>query len=85
MARIEVKNRIDIGDKLILLSPSQRVEFSLSDIIADPILLKDPKSELASYMEVPVNGEKKESGHGGHIDVWINVPEKPTDYAIIRK
>ncbi|MBP9779301.1 U32 family peptidase [Candidatus Gracilibacteria bacterium] len=85
MARIEVKNRIDINDKLILLSPSQRIEFSLTDIIADPILLKDPKSEVASHTEVPTNGERKESGHGGHIDLWINVPEEPTEYAIIRK
>jgi putative protease len=85
MARIEVKNRIDLSDKLILLSPSQRVEFSLTDIIADPILLKDPKSEVASHSEVPTNGEKKESGHGGHIDLWINVPEMPEEYAIIRK
>lgn len=85
MARIEVKNRIDVGDALILLSPSQRVEFSLTSIMADPILLNDPKSEVASHNEVPANGESRESGHGGHIDLWINVPEKPADYAIIRK
>ncbi len=85
MARIEVKNRIDIGDKLILLSPSQRLEFTLDSIIADPILLKDPQSSIASMSEVPNNGEVRESGHGGHIDLWINSPEKPAEYAIIRK
>ena len=85
MARIEVKNRIDIGDDLVLLSPSQRFNFTLTEIIADPILLGDVKSDKASSTEVPANGESRESGHGGHIDLWINVPEKPANYAIIRK
>jgi len=85
MARIEVKNRIDVGDTLIILSPSQRISFTLESIIADPILLNDPKSEDASYDTVPTNGDSRESGHGGHIDLWINMPEKPAEYAIIRK
>ena len=85
MARIEVKNRIDVGDELILLSPSQRVNFALETIIADPILLADVTSDAASFDHVPENGESREAGHGGHIDLWVNVPEKPADYAIIRK
>lgn len=85
MARIEVKNRIDIGDTLILLSPSERISFTLDSIIADPILLNDVKSDAASYDTVPVNGDSRASGHGGHIDLWINIPEKPAEYAIIRK
>jgi peptidase U32 len=85
MARIEVKNRIDLGEPLVLISPSQRVNYTLNSIIADPILLANPKAEDASFTEVPENGETRESGHGGHIDLWINVPEKPADYAIIRK
>ncbi len=85
MARIEVKNRIDVGDELVLLSPSQRVNFALETIIADPILLADVTSDAASFDHVPENGESREAGHGGHIDLWVNVPEKPADYAIIRK
>ena len=85
MARIEVKNRINLGDALILLSPSERVNFTLEKIIADPILLENPKSDTASLSHVPEDGESRESGHGGHIDLWINVPEKPAEYAIIRK
>ena len=85
MARIEVKNRIDLGEPLVLISPSQRVNYTLDSIIADPILLANPKAEDTSFTEVPENGETRESGHGGHIDLWINVPEKPADYAIIRK
>jgi hypothetical protein len=85
MARIEVKNRIDVGDTLIILSPSQRIPFILDAIIADPILLNDVKSEDASYDMVPENGDSRESGHGGHIDLWINAPEEPAQYAIIRK
>jgi hypothetical protein len=85
MARIEVKNRIDVGDTLIVLSPSQRLSFTLDTIIADPILLNDLKSEDASYDTVPENGDSRESGHGGHIDLWINISEKPAEYAIIRK
>lgn len=85
MARIEVKNRIDLGEPLVLISPSQRVNYTLDSIIADPILLANPKAEDASFTEVPENGETRESGHGGHIDLWINVPEKPAYYAIIRK
>ncbi len=85
MARIEVKNRIDVGDDLIILSPSQRLSFTLDTIIADPIIVNEPKSELASHDHVPENGESKPSGHGGHIDLWINIPEEPAEYAIIRK
>ncbi|PID83717.1 U32 family peptidase [Candidatus Gracilibacteria bacterium] len=85
MARIMVKNRIDQGDELVLLSPSQRVNFKLDTIIADPILLEDPKSTDASFDTCPPNGESRQSGHGGHIDLWINVPEVPDEYAIIRK
>lgn len=85
MARIEVKNRIDLKDKLILLSPTQRLSFELESIIADPILLSDPASKLASFDTIPENGQSRESGHGGHIDLWINVPEEPAPYAIIRK
>lgn len=73
MARIEVKNRIDLGDTLTLLSPSQRTDFILESIIADPILINDPTSDLASTKEVPQNGEAKISGHGGHIDLWVNI------------
>lgn len=64
MARIEVKNRIDVGDTLVLLSPSQRKSFTLESIIADPILLNDVKSTSASFSNVPTNGEFRESGHG---------------------
>ena len=85
MARIEVTTRIDVGDMLILLSPTQRIPFTLESIIADPILLNDVKSEDASYDTVPENGDSRESGHGGHIDLWINMSEKPAEYAIIRK
>lgn len=85
MARIEVKNRIDIGDILVLLSPSKRITYTLENIVADPILLKDPISSTASLEQVPENGESRESGHGGHIDFWINMPEQPDEYAIIRK
>lgn len=78
MARIEVKNRIDIGDTLILLSPSQRIDFTLGSIVADPILLNDVKSTTASFTTVPTNGESRESGHGWHIDLWINMPRNPS-------
>ncbi len=85
MARIEVKNRIDRGDTLVLLSPSQRVNFTLESIVADPVLLHDAKSTDASFSSLPENGESRESGHGGHIDLWINMPEAPAEYAIVRK
>jgi Peptidase family U32 C-terminal domain len=85
MARIEVKNRIDVGDRLTLISPNQRIDFELHTIIADPLLLDDPKSESASSSIMPENGQNRESGHGGHINLWINMPEAPEDYSIIRK
>lgn len=65
IARIQVKNRIDIGDKLRLISPSQSVEFVLEKIYS-------------------LSGEEVESAHGGHVDVYITVPEKPDLYAIVR-
>ncbi len=80
-----VKNRIDLEDELILLSPNQRTEFKLEKIIADPLLLEDPKSTEASFDICPLDGEVRQSGHGGHIDLWINLPEAPLEYAIIRK
>ena len=65
IARIQVKNRIDIGDNLRLLSPSQSVNFVLEKIYS-------------------LSWEELESAHGGHTDVYISVPEKPAEYAIIR-
>ena len=65
VARIQVKNRIDIGDKLRLISPAQSVNFVLEKIYS-------------------LGGEEIESAHGGHVDVYISIPEKPDFYAIIR-
>lgn len=65
IARIQVKNRIDVGDKLRLLSPSQSVNFVLEKIYS-------------------LQGEEVESAHGGHVDVYISVPERPAEYAIVR-
>jgi len=65
IARIQVKNRIDVGDKLRMISPTQSVEFKLQNIYS-------------------LTGEEVSSAHGGHVDVYIEVPEAPTDYAIIR-
>lgn len=60
-----MKNRIDVGDKLRLISPSQSVEFVLEKIYS-------------------LGGEEVESAHGGHLDVYITIPERPEPYAIIR-
>lgn len=65
VARIQVKNRIDIGDKLRMISPTQSVEFTLEKIYS-------------------LAGEEVTSAHGGHVDVYITVPERPTEYALIR-
>ncbi|GAB0174376.1 MAG: tRNA 5-hydroxyuridine modification protein YegQ [Candidatus Altimarinota bacterium] len=65
IARIIVKNRIDVGDKLRLISPTQSVDFTLEKIYS-------------------LSGEEVKSAHGGHVDVYITVPEKPTEYALIR-
>lgn len=65
VCRISVKNRIDVGDKLRMISPTQSVEFTLEKIYS-------------------LTGEVLTSAHGGHVDVYITVPEGPTEYAIIR-
>jgi putative protease len=65
IAKIQVKNRIDVGDKLRMISPSQSVNFTLEKIYS-------------------LAGEEVQSAHGGHVDVYITVPEKPTEYALIR-
>jgi U32 family peptidase len=65
IARIQVKNRIDVGDKLRMISPTQSVEFNLQKIYS-------------------LTGEEVSSAHGGHVDVYITVPERPTEYALIR-
>lgn len=65
LARIIVKNRIDVGDKLRMISPTQSIEFTLEKIYS-------------------LGGEEVQSAHGGHVDVYISVPEVPTEYAIIR-
>lgn len=65
IARIQVKNRIDIGDTLRLLSPTQSITFTLEKIYS-------------------LQGEEVTSAHGGHVDVYITIPEKPDAYAIIR-
>lgn len=30
-------------------------------------------------------GESKESAHGGNFDIWMNCPENPGQYALLRK
>ncbi len=65
IARIQVKNRIDIGDTLRMISPTQSVEFTLAKIYS-------------------FSGEEITSAHGWHVDVYISIPEKPTEYALIR-
>lgn len=65
ITRIQVKNRIDVGDKLRMISPTQSIEFKLQKIYA-------------------LTGEEVTSAHGGHVDVYITVPERPTEYALIR-
>lgn len=65
LARIIVKNRIDVGDKLRLISPTQSIDFTLEKIYS-------------------LAGDEVPSAHGGHVDVYITVPEKPMEYALIR-
>lgn len=65
VVRITVKNRIDVGDRLRMISPTQSVEFTVEKIYS-------------------LAGEEVQSAHGGHVDVYISVPEVPTEYAIIR-
>lgn len=65
IARIQVKNRIDVGDNLRFISPTQSVNFVLEKIYS-------------------LQGEEAESAHGGHVDVYISVPEKPDFYAVVR-
>jgi hypothetical protein len=31
-----------------------------------------------------LSGEEVKSAHGGHVDVYISVPEMPTEYVLIR-
>lgn len=65
VVRITVKNRIDVGDRLRMISPTQSVEFTVEKIYS-------------------LTGEEVQSAHGGHVDVYISVPEVPTEYALIR-
>ena len=65
LARIQVKNRIDIGDTLRMISPTQSITFTLEKIYS-------------------LSGEVIASAHGGSVDVYITVPESPTEYAIVR-
>lgn len=65
ITRIQVKNRIDVGDKLRMISPNQSINFTLEHIYS-------------------LDWEPLQSAHGGSFDVYITVPEKPTEYALIR-
>lgn len=65
LARIIVKNRIDVGDCLRMISPSQSIDFTLEKIYS-------------------LAWEEVRSAHGGHVDIYITVPEKPMEYALIR-
>lgn len=65
ITRIVVKNRIDVGDSLRMISPTQSIDFMLEKIYS-------------------LSGEEVKSAHGGHVDVYITVPERPTEYALIR-
>lgn len=66
LAKIIVKNRLEVGQEIRMISPSQSIRYTLTHIETD-------------------DGEMREVWHGWHIDLWVNVPEKPAPYALLRK
>ncbi|MFZ4461941.1 MAG: U32 family peptidase C-terminal domain-containing protein [Patescibacteria group bacterium] len=66
LARLEVKNRFDLNDEVIVVSPEARRTQIITTIL-------DP------------NNEPKTEAHGGNFDVWINMDEPVSEYALLRK
>ncbi len=66
LAELEVKNRIEIGDKLKIINPDNEFEFKLTKIID-------------SFWNT------KENASWWHFNVFINIPQDPWKYALVRK
>lgn len=89
MARIEVKNRFDIGEEIEFISPTKRWEEASKEIYK--ILHTNHSREwnkediIKSLNFEEDYKEKVEAAHGGSYEVWINAKENPWEFAIIRK
>lgn len=66
LARIEVKNRFDLKERVKIIAPDRTFEYNIETIL-------DPK------------GNERDSAHGGHFDVWINCPEDPWEWGLLRR
>ena len=88
MARVEVKNRFDLGQEIEFISPTKRwIEESkeIYKILHTNHSRKWGEDFLPSVKFGDDHVEQVEAAHGGSYEVWINAQENPWEFAIIRK
>jgi U32 family peptidase len=67
LARLEVKNRFDLGEIVKIVMPDSVHEYAIDTI-------------LSAADDTP-----RESAHGGGLDVWVNIPQDPGMFALLRR
>ena len=80
MARVEVKNRFDLGQEIEFISPTKRwIEESkaIYKILHTNHSRKGGEDFLPSAKFGDDHVESVEAAHGGSYEVWINAQENP--------
>lgn len=89
LVRVEVKNRFDRGDTIELVTPQGTTEMVVDTIYQTKLnhAIKKSGTNFADYVSHfdASKAQLIESAHGGGYEVWINMPENPGDFSLIRK
>lgn len=86
LARIEVKNKFDIGEEIEFMSPEGSFYETPTEIYKITNVNHGVKSTGKTTENfVEANVEKVTSAHGGWYEVWIHAAKNPWVFGIIRK
>lgn len=87
MVRVEVKNKFEVGDEIEIVSP-QGIKITNVQEIYKTGLNHGVEKTGVVFKNASFDREKAqkvESAHGGGYEVWINMPQNPGEFALIRK
>ncbi|MDD5770543.1 MAG: U32 family peptidase C-terminal domain-containing protein [Candidatus Gracilibacteria bacterium] len=86
LARIEVKNKFDLGDKIEILTPEGTFKSEIKTI--KKITTANNSIDRAGFRPEIYDerlSEEASSAHGGGYEVWINIEKDYGEFALIRK
>lgn len=89
LVRVEVKNRFSLWDEIELVSPSWVKQIKVKKIYKTQLNHWVHKASVIFtdfvYKFDKDKSEEVNEAHGWGYEVWINMPEKPEDFSLIRK